>query len=913
MPVESAVTMTPEQPRPNEPLAVSTGMSGRTVGVYAIQTRIGAGGMGEVYRAVDTKLNRAVAIKFVASGLADASRTRRFQSEAKIASSLNHPHILTVHDVGELDGHPYLVTELVDGGTLTQWAAARPRNWTEIVDLLVGVADGLATAHEAGIIHRDIKPDNILVSTTGYAKLADFGLAKLFDDALNGDTVTVTGTRTHPGLIVGTVAYMSPEQASGGALDARSDIFSFGIVLYELLTGSRPFEGANQLERLNAVRHSPAPSLIERCPGVPAALALAVEKALQKDPADRYQTMREMVVDLRRMTRVPAAAARSRPRRAFPVAFSLGAAALLVAAAVGAAWLIGRSGAAPGGTRLDLQPITAFNDSATQPSLSRDGKMLAFIRGPGSFTTSGQIYVKLLPGGEPVQLTDDTTLKMMPAFSPDGTRVVYTVLAPGSSWDTWVVPVLGGQARLWLPNASGLRWIGPQRLLFSEIKTGLHMALVSANENRTDSRDVYVPESIRGMAHRSYLSPDRTQVLVTEMDSGGMIPCRLVPFDGRSRGRVVGPPAGRCTHAAWTPDGRWMYFTSDASGSYQIWRQQFPDGVPEQLTFGPTEAEGLSISPDGRSLVTSIGLVQSSIYVNDNGRERSLPGEGSAIFPAWGDGFPTSVFSPDGARLYYLVRADSGNRGFASGELWVSDLGTGARERLLPGVTVNSYDISADGERVVYSARDADGRSRIWLARIDRRTAPAMLPPAEALGPVFGRKGELYYRGVENSLWYLYSLDLQSGRIAKFTSEQAVNSPTISPDGEWILSWLPAAGKNTSTVLKAFPTKGGDPITICATCFLKWTRDQRHLFFSFLPGTADSGDDLRETFVITLPTGRALPDVPPGGFESPEQLRKTPNVRVIAGLGLFPGPTSAVYAYQRESVKRNLYWVNLPR
>ena len=247
-----------------------------------------------------------------------------------------------------------------------------------------------------------------------------------------------------------------------------------------------------------------------------------------------------------------------------------------------------------------MQQITAFSDFATQPSLSPDGKLLAFIRGPGSFTTPGQIYLKLLPDGEPVPLTNDAMWKMMPAFSPDGTRIVYTaVRTPNNSWDTWVVPVLNGEPKLWLPNASGLRWIGPRRLLFSEIKAGIHMALVETTESRTEARDVYLPPSIRGMAHGSYLSPDEKQVLVTEMDSGGMIPCRIVPFDGSSRGQVVGPATGRCTHAAWSPDGRWMYFTSDASGSYQIWRQRFPAGEPEQLTFGPTEAEGLAVSPDG--------------------------------------------------------------------------------------------------------------------------------------------------------------------------------------------------------------------------------------------------------------------------------------------------------------------------
>ena len=386
-----------------------------------------------------------------------------------------------------------------------------------------------------------------------------------------------------------------------------------------------------------------------------------------------------------------------------------------------------------------------------------------------------------------------------------------------------MVPVLNGEPKLWLPNASGLRWIGPRRLLFSEIKagTGIHMALVETTESRTEARDVYVPPSIRGMAHRSYLSPDAKLVLVTEMDSGGMIPCRIVPFEGNSAGQVAGPATGKCTHAAWSPDGRWMYFTSDASGSYQIWRQRFPAGTPEQLTFGPTEAEGLAVSPDGNSLITSVGLAQQSVYVSENGTERQVSAEGNAIFPAWGDGFPTSVFSPDGTKLYYLVKTGAKSRGFASGELWVANLTAGSSERLLPGLAINSYDISSDGERVVFAAVGADGKSRIWLARVDRRSPPTLLPPAEALGPVFGRDGEVYFRGPEANLWYLYALELDSGRIRKFASEQAVNSPTISPDGRWILSLVPVSGKDTTTVLKAFPKDGGTPITICDKLLLE--------------------------------------------------------------------------------------------
>jgi serine/threonine protein kinase len=289
---------------------------GTKIGSYRVETPIAAGGMGTVYRAQDTKLNRPVAIKFLSDDLADAGARRRFQQEARMASALNHPHILTVHDAGEFCGRQYIVTEFVDGGTLTDWARAEKRTWRQIVELMTGVADGLVAAHEAGILHRDIKPANILVARNGYAKLADFGLAKLADNMHVDQTGTLTEGRTKPGMIIGTIAYMSPEQCSGKNLDGRSDIFSFGTVLYELLSGRRPFEGATDLEILKTIIHGEPPPLSGE---IPPELRIVVEKALEKNPEERYQSAREFLLDLKRAQRLktseaPAYRPKEKPR-----------------------------------------------------------------------------------------------------------------------------------------------------------------------------------------------------------------------------------------------------------------------------------------------------------------------------------------------------------------------------------------------------------------------------------------------------------------------------------------------------------------------------------------------------------------------------------------------------------------------
>jgi eukaryotic-like serine/threonine-protein kinase len=878
---------------------------GQRLGVYEVQGRIGAGGMGVVYRALDTNLNRPVAIKVLSEGVADPAARRRFQREAQTASSLNHPHILTVHDAGEVNGRQYLVTELVDGGTWRDWTQGATRGWRPIVELLTGVADALATAHQAGILHRDIKPENILITKTGYAKLADFGLAKLHEQAPADDEATQTDLRTRAGVIVGTAAYMSPEQAMGQSLDARSDIFSFGVVLYEALSGRRPFTGTSDVSVVRAIVHRDAEPLPE---DVPPPLRSIVEKALEKDPADRFQSMRELVVDLRRVARQSAEA---RPLRASTRRVSrrwmwMAAAAVLIVtlAAAGAVYL-SRPRQPAESARQEYVQLTNFADSATSPALSPDGRMLTFIRGENTFVGPGQIYVKLLPDGEPVRLTNDNLEKMSPKFSPDGARIAYTAVdtAHFAAQEIWIVPVLGGPPQRLLTNAGGLTWVkdarAQPRVLFSEMTgRGAQMSIVSSTESRSDQRNVYMPPPPDGMAHRSMPSPDGKWIIAVEMDGRSWLPCRLVAIDGSSPGKPVGPAPAQCTDAAWSPDGGWMYFTAYTGGGVHTWRQRFPNGTPEQVTFGVATEEGIHVAPDGRSFVTSIGTSQSTVWIHDSRGDRQMTSEGYGFSPA---------ISPDGKKLYYLVRS-GGVRNWISGGLWVADLDTGQRQRVLPDFLMQQYAISNDGQRVVFGAVDETGHTPIWLASLTGRTQPRRITTKDAGMAYFGASGEIVFFGQDQEAIILRVKE-DGSDLQKMIPTQGLLPFSVSPDGRW-------AGVQDSGAwgaLMVYPAGGGAPTKLCEGCTrpqgtdpippaLSWTPDGKFVYLKY-------GDS---TYAIPLQPGRMLPPAPSGGFPSKEAVAALPGARLLSDRDIYPGPNPSIYAFTKIATQRNIYRVPVP-
>jgi Tol biopolymer transport system component len=673
------------------------------------------------------------------------------------------------------------------------------------------------------------------------------------------------------------------------------------VVLYELLGGHRPFVGATDIDILHAIVHVAPQPLPE---DIPAAVRAVVEKALEKNPAERYQSMREMVVDLRRLMRrsaeIPALQS-GHAKRKWAAASAL-IAFVLVSGIAGWIFLRSQQREQP---RPEYTQLTNFADSATSPALSPDGRMLAFIRGPETFFGPGEIYVKLLPDGDPVQLTHDGLDKMSPVFDPAGTRIAYTRKPGGAAHgETWSVPVLGGEPSRMLTNAEALSFVagavGSPRVLFSEYGEGAHLSLITSAQNRSGPRVVYAPPRMFAMAHRSYLSPDRKNVLVVEME-GGWRPCRVVPFEGSAPVKLVGPSPAQCTSAAWSPDGNWMYFSANTGAGYHIWRQRLPNGEPEQVTSSASEEEGISFAPDGRSFVTSVGMRQSTLWVHTAQGDRQITSQGFASLPQ---------FSADGKKLYYLLRSRS-NRRFVSGELWVADLETGRQERLLSEFLMEHYSVSRDGNRIVFAAIDEMGHSPVWLATLDGTSAPRRLSSIDAVRTFFGANGDVYFLGAEDeSTKFIYRVREDGSGLQKALDRPMAYFYNVSPDAK-------SLAVLEGNAVEISPTDGGPPTLICRDCgaaggenraitppAIHWSPDDKFIYLN--------DRSSRRIYAVPLGPGGTLPPLPASGLAVMADAAAWPGVRVINEALAFVGMNPSVYAFPRVTTQRNIYRISVP-
>jgi serine/threonine protein kinase len=739
-------------------------LSGTSLGAYEILMPVGRGGMGEVYCARDTRLNRIVAIKFLAADIGDAVARRRFQKEAQTASSLNHPHILTVFEAGEWEGRQYLVTEFVDGGTLEDWVRAEKRTWRQVVELLTGVADGLGAAHAAGILHRDIKPQNILVAKNGYAKLADFGLAKLAEPSRDSADGTMSESRTRSGVIVGTPVYMSPEQASGESLDARTDIFSFGVVLYELLARRRPFTGTTDLQILQAIAGQAPPPLDE---ALPVGLRMAVDKALEKDPAERYQTVRDLVVDLRRVTRAKTADGNERSaatRRArwwlWLVPITLASVASL------SAWLVRRDDIGTSANPFDgahFTRITEFEGSELDADISRDGKFVTFLSDSGgpfhvwmSQIGSG-VFHDLTPGDED-QKTNAPVRGV--GFKPDGSEIW---LGGGPDRRLRVVPLMGGPIRAFLADAVvNVAWSPDGNRLFYHTRADGDPMFV-AEPNGANPRQIFVDERD---VHNHYpaWSLDGKWIYFVhgtpttfEMDvyriaaSGGGTPERMTHHNGD----VAYP----------TPiDSRTVLYIArdeDRSGPW-IWALDVKRKTTRRVSLGIEKYTSIAASADGRRLVATVANPTASLWsmpildrIADERDVKPYPMPTvRALAPRFGPG----------GSLFYLSSGGTGDG------LW----------------------------------RAQDGRAlEIWKASHgDLMEAPAVSLDGRHIAIVLTEQGKLGLNVVSAD-------GAQQQPLAEAIKIQG--SSAWSPDGKWIVT---GGSDEKSSGLFKIPVEGGAPVRL---------------------------------------------------------------------------------------------------
>jgi len=784
-------------------------MIGHTLGHFEILEKLGEGGMGVVYKARDTHLDRLVAIKILpADKVADRDRRRRFAQEAKTASALNHPGIVTIHDITQHEGIDFIAMEFVPGRTLERVIPRHGLGLKETLDYGVQIADALAAAHAAGIVHRDLKPANVIVTEQGRIKVLDFGLAKLldrpglvaWDDA---PTATHPAPVTDQGAIVGTVAYMAPEQAEGKTVDGRTDIFSFGAVLYEMVTGQRAFQGDTPLSTLTAVlREEPKPISLARA-GVPHDLERVITRCLRKDPERRWQSMADVRVALRELKEesdsgglAVSAAAVPRSRRGWAAAAALILVVVVAAGVTGAlVWRDRTAGPRSPAMSFAPIPLTTYAGREQQPAFSPDGNSVAFAWN-GDTEDNWDIYVKLVGPGSPQRLTTDPAIELSPAWSPDGRSIAF-VRVRGDRLIVIVVPSRGGPEREvhetlkvgGLGFGQVLSWSADSRILVVGASPSVEtpVVLTAVDVATGETRRITTPRpGTEGDALPS-VSPDgRTLAFVRR--SGALT--GELHVQALSAGFApIGEPRrlladGRFYHGvAWSADGRDVIVSSGNQGDVGLWR--IPLQSPEQL-------ERLSPSGDEwRQPAVAMRqdrLAFTSARWDDNIWSLALWAEGRAASS------PTSLigstrsernarFSPDGTRVAFESQR-SGTQ-----EVWVADRdGRNALQLTsFNGGQGGTAAWSPDGKSIAYDLRNEGGRGDIYVIPA-RGGAPLRLTnhPGDDLVPSWSRAGRFIYFGSGRSgTFQIWKQSPQGGEPVQVTQHGGSHGKE-SVDGRYL-------------------------------------------------------------------------------------------------------------------------------